>query len=199
MVIHFRKTPLVLPPIIINNAALQRVEHFKILGVWLSDNLKWDYHVDKLVSKANQRIYYLKQLKKSGLSLDDLLCFYCSIVRSVLEYACQAWHPGLTQGHIDRLEALQRRALKIMMPEASYELALQISELETLSQRREKLCQKFFVKMCHPDHRLNYLLPDERAVKRHTRANNTYHEPKWNNKRFKSNFTTHCLLNMQQT
>ena len=198
MVIHFRKTPLVLPPITINNAALQRVPHFKILGVWLSDNLKWDYHVDKLVSKASQRIYYLKQLKKSGLSLDDLLCFYCSVVRSVLEYACQSWHPGLTGGHTDRLEQLQKRSLKIMMPDASYELALEISELEPLSKRRQKLCKKFFDKMCHPDHRLNYLLPDERAVQQETRANNTYCEPKWKNKRFKSNFTTYCLLNLQE-
>jgi len=31
-------------------------------------------------------LYFLKLLKRSGLSADDLLCFYKSVIRSVLEY-----------------------------------------------------------------------------------------------------------------
>ena len=197
MLIHFRKKPLNVPLITINNTPLQRVSCFKLLGVWLSDDLKWDYHVDKLVSKGSQRIYYLKQLKKSGLSMDDLLCFYCSIVRSVLEYACQVWHPGLNKGLTGKLERLQIRALKIIMPDASYELALEIAELETLEARRKKLCQKFFQSMCNSDHRLNYLLAEEKTTQRKTRVTNTtFHGPKFKNNRFKSDFVTYCLLNM---
>jgi len=26
-----------------------------------------------------------------------ILCVYCSVIRSVLEYACAVWHPGLTK------------------------------------------------------------------------------------------------------
>ena len=43
-------------------------------------------------------------------------------------------------------------------PYASYELALEAAELETLDVQREKLRRRFFQSMCNSDHRLNYLL-----------------------------------------
>ena len=43
-----------------------------------------------------------------------------------MEYACQVWHGGLTGGQSDFLESDQIRAMRIIMPDASYELSLEI-------------------------------------------------------------------------
>ncbi len=38
---------------------LERVEHAKMLGVTISNNLTWSKHVDNIVSKAGKRVYLL--------------------------------------------------------------------------------------------------------------------------------------------
>ena len=50
----------------------------------------------KFVKKGSKRLYALRVLKKSGLNDRQLILVYCSIIRSVLEYASPAW-AGLTQ------------------------------------------------------------------------------------------------------
>ena len=44
-------------PIFIGNTAVERVRTFKVLGVTISDDLKWDSHCDIVVGKANKRLY----------------------------------------------------------------------------------------------------------------------------------------------
>ena len=67
---------------------------FKLLGVYVSCDLKWSEqcHVDAIVSKAASRLHFLKQLKRAGAPIRDLLRFYISVLRPVLEYACPVWH-----------------------------------------------------------------------------------------------------------
>jgi hypothetical protein len=38
----------------INNAPLEVVPHAKILGLNVSDNLKWNYHVSELVKNSSK-------------------------------------------------------------------------------------------------------------------------------------------------
>ena len=72
----------------------ERVEHAKMLGVTISNNLTWSKHVDNIVSKAGKRVYMLYQLKRAGISQNDLVKIYVSIIRPVLEYACPVWSRG---------------------------------------------------------------------------------------------------------
>ena len=64
-----------------------RVNTFKLLGVYISHDLTWSVYVDYVVAKANRRLYALRKLKKCGIAPSDIVTVYCSIVRSVLEYA----------------------------------------------------------------------------------------------------------------
>ena len=50
----------------IGEQVLERVEHAKMLGVTISNNLTWSKHVDNIVSKAGKRVYMLYQLKRVG-------------------------------------------------------------------------------------------------------------------------------------
>jgi len=44
---------------------------------------------------------------RSGVPTCDILCVYCSVIRSVLEYACAVWHPGLTKNYLKILSVLK--------------------------------------------------------------------------------------------
>ena len=69
----------------IGEQVLERVEHANMLGVTISNNLTWSKHVDNIVSKAGKRVYMLYQLKRAGISQNDLVKIYVSTIRPVLE------------------------------------------------------------------------------------------------------------------
>jgi len=86
----------------------------KILGVTVNSDLKWDYHVAVITSKAGKRLWFMKQLRKAGVTQDDLMFYYQSVVRPVLEYASPCWHLNLTKEQTKQLEDVQRRALQVI-------------------------------------------------------------------------------------
>jgi len=51
-----------LPPLILDGATVQRVTSFQLLGVHVSNDLKWAQHINAISSKAASRLYFLKQL-----------------------------------------------------------------------------------------------------------------------------------------
>ena len=54
----------------------------------------------------------LKQLKWAREVLDNLLNFYCTVIRPVLEYACLVWHSSQTVAQSKAMEYLQKRAMQ---------------------------------------------------------------------------------------
>ena len=116
MLISFKRNPLQTQPLLVNNKATERVTNFKILGISLSDTLSWSHHVHHMPSRAFPRLCYIRQLGKSGLSRDDLLAYYKTMVRPILEYAYPVWHAGLTSGESDLLEQIQKRAIRSIYP-----------------------------------------------------------------------------------
>ena len=60
---------------------------FKLLGVHVANDSKWMQHVDA-ISSVLSRLYFLKQLKRSGAGPEDLQFFYFTAIRPVLEYTC---------------------------------------------------------------------------------------------------------------
>ena len=95
---------------------------------------------------SNSRLYALRKLKKAGLSDKDLVTIYSSFIRSRIEYASPAWST-LTQGQSDLIESIQRRALRILLPEMSYQDALNYTGLKKLSTRRHNSCEQFIRKL----------------------------------------------------
>ena len=56
----------------------------------------------------------MKLLKRSSASIDDMLYFFKTVIRSLLEYACPVWHNSLTNEESDQIESIQKRALNII-------------------------------------------------------------------------------------
>ena len=83
-------------------------------------------------------------LNKYGAGRDDLLCFYGTVIRPVLEYACPVWHTSLTAAQMKALESLQHRALCVIYEDGDYMLSLIRAQFDTLEARREQLTEQFF-------------------------------------------------------
>ncbi len=144
MTICFKKNPHPTPSLKYNNKIIECVHEFKLLGVWISDTLSWKQHVNQIHVKSSQRLYFMRQLRRCGLSSSDMVKFYRTIIRPILEYACPVWHHGLTSGESYTIEQIQRRALRVVYPDYTYEQALEMSQLELLSSRRDNICDLFF-------------------------------------------------------
>ena len=59
----------------------------KIPGVTFRQDLKWSNHIDNITGKAAKRLYLLRELRRAGVSCNDLVFFYCSAIRSVVKYS----------------------------------------------------------------------------------------------------------------
>jgi hypothetical protein len=46
--------------------------------------------------------------------MDDLLAFYCSVIRPIVEYDVEIWNGGLTQEQKKSIERIQKRVRKII-------------------------------------------------------------------------------------
>ena len=152
------------PSIVFDTGVVDRVTSFKLLGVIIADNLNWENHVDAICAKAGNRLHFLKLLKRSSVTLDDLLQYYKSVIRPVIEYACPVWQSGLTVEQRGRLESIQRRALHIISGSLDYELNCGLHDIEPISVRLDNLTRSFFKRISRRDDCLNYLLPSERPA-----------------------------------
>jgi len=81
-----------IPCLTIQSGVIERVDAFKLLGVTVSNDLSWAAHANAICARVAPRLYYLKQLKRTGLPAADLLYFYLTVIRPVLEYGCAVWH-----------------------------------------------------------------------------------------------------------
>jgi hypothetical protein len=151
------------PQIVVNDDTVERVTLFKLLGV-IANNLNWDEHVASIYAKANKRLHFLKLLKRSSVTVHDLLQYYKSVIRPIIEYACPVWQSGLTVEQRDRLESIQRRALKLISNSLDYELYCALYNTEPISVRLDNLARSFFRRICCDNDCLNYLLPCRRPT-----------------------------------
>ena len=145
----FREQP-VLPVFTIDGKPLDSVFFSKVLCLTLQLDLRWNAHVDSNVPKAAKRLYILRILTCSNVSTTDLVTVYVTLIRPLIEYVCIVWHFSLPLCLSDRLESIQKRALRIILPHYSYASALQTLSLPSLLLRRESLCSKSFSKFTSP-------------------------------------------------
>ena len=111
LMISFAKSDPGASNVIVGGAEVERVDQCTLLGLIISNTLTWDLHCQKMLKKANTRLFFLKQLKRAKVAPSDILGTFLAIVRPVLEYACQVWHPGLSIEQHEELEKIQERAV----------------------------------------------------------------------------------------
>ncbi len=114
MIMDFRRNPPALPPLTIMNSTVTTVESFRFLATTISQDLKWDIHIDSIVKKVQQRLYFLRQLRKFNLPQELLKQFYSSIIESVLCMSITVWFSSATKSDLRRLQRVVRTAERII-------------------------------------------------------------------------------------
>ena len=166
MVNNFLKyQPTVITPIQLNGIVIDRVSSYKLLGVIISNDLSWNEHCDSIHKKATKRLFVLRTLKRVGLGTNDLVLVYCSIVRSIVEYASPVW-AAIPLNLDELIESVQRKALKIIFGRVDYTEALVLAGLESLSERRVGACKRFMAtaRQISP---LKNIIPSPAAIESH--------------------------------
>ncbi|CAH1274329.1 ALG14 [Branchiostoma lanceolatum] len=83
------------------------------LGVQLSDDLRWDTHINYATSKAGRVLGVIRRNSTHCPSRVKATC-YKELVRPHLEYSATVWDPYTTKG-IQAVEAVQRRAARVTL------------------------------------------------------------------------------------
>ena len=194
MRIGFSKLTTHFEPIKIHNNPLELVKCAKILGLAVSNHLKWNEHVQQITKKARKRLYCLTQLKRANVGTKELLQFYITCIRPITEYACPVFHNSLTNNLSNELEAIQQRALKIILPRTSYGEALSCMGLQTLYARRQELTESLFRDIeSNVDHKLYNLLPPLIEIDT-TLRNKSKYNVTFKTERFRNSFITYNAL-----
>ncbi len=90
------------------------VNSFKFLGVHITEDLTWSAHTDAVLKKSHQRVFFLRRLRKFGMSPSILRSFYTCTVESNLTSCISAWFGNSTTGNRKALQRVVRTARHIV-------------------------------------------------------------------------------------
>ena len=112
--------------------SLTETETVELLGLSLSKDLSWKHDVTNMAKSAAQRTGLLRRVAPYLLPAQRAM-IYKAIIRSKMEYSSTAWY-GATPTSLAQLDAVQRRAIRIIgLPENDL-LSHQIQPLATRRQ-----------------------------------------------------------------
>ena len=95
-------------------SVIKHVSSYKMLDVYVSQDLSWDTHIEYVYDKVNKPLHNLRLLKRAGFSLNDLVRIYCALIKSVLEYVSPVCS-SLTLYLSNHIESIKKRALRIIL------------------------------------------------------------------------------------
>ena len=158
--ISFSRSPVELDAVVIDRKEVDVVSTAKLLGLITNADLNWNAHVENVAWKAIKRLHFLVQLKRTKLSPTDLILYYNTCVRSVVDYAVQVLYNALPQYPINALVRIEKRAISIILPSTSYNYACETLGITPMVDHIDSLCDKLFHSIASDkDHTLNRLLP----------------------------------------
>ena len=141
------------------NDNLEVITETKLLGVIITNDLRWSANTEYICAKAYKKMWILRRMKVLDVEPTVICDVYVKEIRSLLELAVPAWHSGLTKQQAADIERVQKVALYIILSDCStgqceytYDMALVILELEPLETRRDKLCLSFATKSLKSRH-----------------------------------------------
>uniref|UniRef100_A0A3B3QVD1 Reverse transcriptase domain-containing protein n=1 Tax=Paramormyrops kingsleyae TaxID=1676925 RepID=A0A3B3QVD1_9TELE len=113
MIVDFRKQATEHRPINIGGEAVEQVSSLRFLRVTLTDDLKWSSHTAAIVKRAQQRLYFLRRLRKARMSPTTLCRFYRCTVESILTGCITSWYSSCSVQDNRALQRVVHSAQKI--------------------------------------------------------------------------------------
>ena len=114
IIMDFRRNRTALAPLHLNGDCMKRVSSFKFLGVHISEDLTWSINTKAITKKAQQRLHFLRILRKNHLEQKLMVSFYRSIIESILTFCITAWYAGCSAADRKALQRVIGTAQKII-------------------------------------------------------------------------------------
>ncbi|XP_059500668.1 uncharacterized protein LOC132209491 [Stegostoma tigrinum] len=95
-------------PIYINGTEVERVNSIKFVDLF------WTSHVNVTVKKAQQHLFFLRWLRKFGMSITSLINFYRCTIESILSGCKTAWYGNCSAQNCKKLQKVVCTAQTIM-------------------------------------------------------------------------------------
>uniref|UniRef100_A0AAV2KDK0 Alkylated DNA repair protein AlkB homologue 8 N-terminal domain-containing protein n=1 Tax=Knipowitschia caucasica TaxID=637954 RepID=A0AAV2KDK0_KNICA len=114
MIVDFRKSTVPPPPPSVMDSPITSVESFRFLGTTITQDLKWEPTISSLIKKAQQRMYFLRQIRKAKLPAQMLVQFYTAVIESILTSSITVWFAGATVRDKQRLQRIVRSAEEVI-------------------------------------------------------------------------------------
>ena len=136
-----------------------------------------------------------RKLQKNHYPVDNAIhlsynraLIYCACIRSILEYASPVFHYSSAIYLSNKIERVQKRFLRRIYADLSYDDAIKVSELATLFDRRSAACHKLFEEAQQKDHKFHSLIPQEKVCKYPVRRCTKFSLPRIRTDRYKNSF-----------
>ena len=112
--------------------------HTRDLGVHVSNDCSWSYHISKIAGEARQMAGWVLGAYRDR-SMETMMTLYKSLIRSKLEYCCPLWNPSKIKD-IQTVENIQREFTRRIsgLQEHDYWERLKKLKLLSLQRRRER-------------------------------------------------------------
>ncbi|KAK7898229.1 hypothetical protein WMY93_019082 [Mugilogobius chulae] len=158
MIVDFRKVTAPSPPLVLTDSPITTVDSIRFLGTTITQDLKWEPSISSLIKKAQQRMYFLRQLKKAKLPAQMMEQFYTAIIESILTSSITVWYAGATVRDRHRLQRIVRSAEKV--------IGCSLPSLHDLYVSRTRgRAGRIAADPSHPGHRLFEPLPSGRRLR----------------------------------
>ena len=92
----------------INDQKIEVVNETKLLGTYITNDLKWKKNTAELVKKANKRMFLLSRAAAYTSNSQDLKRIYLTYIRSILDQSAVVWHSSLTNKNRNDIERIQK-------------------------------------------------------------------------------------------
>ncbi len=114
VVVDFRRTNSIdHPPLTIDSSTVERVSSTKFLGLHITEDLTWSTNTMSLSKKAQQRLHFLRRLKRASLPPPILTTFYRGTIESVLTSCITVWYGNCSAADHKTLQRTVNTAAKI--------------------------------------------------------------------------------------
>ena len=113
IIFGFRGKQTFLEPIKINNMAVETVKTYKYLGRIIDEKLNGSANIEKVYKKANQRMYFVRKLKKCSIDKSIMSMFYKSVVESILNFCLLNWYGSSSSEARSKVKRIVTSARKL--------------------------------------------------------------------------------------
>ena len=130
-----------------NEGEIDSTSSLKILGFNFNTEPNANYHVTGLINKFYGKLWTLRFLKKSGMYQNALLGIYCDVICPSAEYSSIIYNTLIPEYVSDRLESVQKQAMKIIFGfNIDYANLVENGTIEPLKVRRTNASLAFALK-----------------------------------------------------